>query len=1631
MRRLLLLPVILLICSTRVVTAETISLPMDGGVQVVPVVGEQEWVHFRIDVPAQIDGEDVLGWELRVTDWIGGEPQLVVRRDELPDRYGNFSGEGASLSSAGSHASFASGQQHASDEDQWTGRNPVRGTNDTEDVVLSLAMGNPLEPGSYYVGLYNRDSREECACTLRSRAIGPGMSLDVIDVTAGAEVEVSSLAPREPAYFRYVLPASVPAWRFELDLAATTPEGEGMLVLRKDFVPNSQRNDESYDAPYAVDPRAGGLTTFQTELSIEGPERATILPASGGATLPPGTYYGMLVSEGNMPAGTSGIGTGEVDFVIRNLTTPPLESLGEVPFDSPANRSATLQAGENQFFRFSVPADAASLRVRLDDIEGNPLVALRTIDDRLPRYSASDYGLSGGESGQETIYRSGTIHLVHPPAGDYALLVRSGSGSSASYSIEIETQGATPLIVDGGVPAVATIGPQQWKYYLLDLPATIGGQDLLGWELRVRDWTGGDPQLVLRRDLPPNRTGNYSGSGGFLSRPGSRSTMDSGQQHFSEDDQWTGRDASSSGASDTEDRILSLAMGNPLEPGVYYVGVFNGDSVQDCAFTFESRAIGEGMSLGVTDVALGASLAVGALGPREPAYFRYILPSAVPSWRVELGFGAATPDGEGMLVLRKDFVPNSQRDDGAVDPPYELDRSGGGVITSQTELGIEGEERVTILPGAGETMVPAGTYFAMVVSEGNSPQSSDRIGSGDVDFVVQTEAPQAVVDLGTLAGSSMLVGGGTLSRGGAALFHYEVTDSSWPLEIQLMPLDGNSSIAYLRTSDDLLPGPFLNYGVVGGATPLASLESGEVYTLANPRVGRHALTVQPRNPVDSGAEFEISVAPRLPAPLGFSSQQVGGPANSTSFDLLDGQYQFYRVDVPEEVDGRSFLGWVLKVEVSSGIVKVGAKPESYPVSLENPLESLLDGLGVLLGAGDRFIYLGNPFRVDPPPTSHPLTPGPWIVQVEASGAASGVLSSDAVFASPLNVDAALDSSGGTHEVTGQVADGERRFYQVEVPAALDGEAILGWNLELDGLSGEAEIRVSPDRLPITAGAEVRRSTDGALLLEGPQIAPGTYYVEVGGESDTEYTLRSSAVTAADLRRTWTMPARGELPTTAGLAAPFFGDSGTDAAGNPLPGDRGTGLAAGQTHFYVMAIPEGNEGLLNVRLDAMAGNPDLYIRNEGLFTGNNEDYRLTQDADVEEANWVAADGFYEKQLPPGTHYLSVVAAGGAAARYRLQLSTGNIQDLPLNGGSIANQVISADEWQYFRVEVPLDLPEAWLLGFSAPEDRKVRVYLRDSVPPGVPFGGSLVSWADDRKNQGSYGDYLIPDSLELSTPQLRPGHTYYIGVNAVADSTYSLASQASGAIRAEPVVVDFLGGSLSDTLAAGEKRHFRVPVPVGASRWKHEATHSSEIDVYLEQGSYPSETSSDDRRWVGRTNSNLNLALNATSNPWPWVDGESYYFTVINNGSMSEGFTLTMDGRTADTDDEDEDGIPDPWERDNLDTTVRNAAYDGGDNDGIALILEYFFGLDPNQPDQPEISAARDGDEFILEFWKTARTPLVDYRIARSKDLEQPAPWADALPVMEVVSDDGERQLMRARIPVLNDDDVEFFRIEVP
>ncbi len=1361
-------------CTLRIRKLVPAPLAFDGGTAVV-VNQTNFYQFFEVDVPT-----NALGWDARLVNVLAGSPKLIACRDylalNLPTSW-----------RPGNDPAWPSGGTWIADKD-WTQRSYASDGATSEDGrLLAMGMGRPLQPGTYYLGIYNASAPAPMSYTVQSRGIGNGFIIPVTDLPfAGGLVTNLSLPPREAAYYRVVMPSTAASWQVKL----TALTGEAMLVLLSNNVPS------------VLSGRFGSLGKVMQK---NGNEHYLWLPAST-LNVPPGTNYLAVVSEGVVNTNfTTRIGSGSNSYSLESRGELAIVNLGTVGSTDLTN-SAALQGGEVRAYQFTVPPGISSLEALLVNPTGMPVMVLRA-GTPLPYPGAAstqfgagsvgpdDYGNEGGYllasgSGDANTNR---ITLVNPTNGLYTLMVKArGSQSSypdASYTLIVRAVGYTALTFDNGTSAVTNQTVNTWRYFRVDVPTNA-----LGWDLRLINVTSGAPRLVVCRDLLPTSLLTTWGP------PAATTNWPSGGQWAAAGD-WTRRPYSADGLVIEDGRILAMGMGQPLVPGTYYVGVLNQDPTAAC-YTLWSQGIGDGLSLPVTEVAFsGGAASDDALLPRQAAYYKVVIASNTPSWKLRL----AANEGEAMLLVLKDHVPS-----------VDTGRAGGALDGKVMQKA--GNEHYLRLPALSQTNLAAGTYYLAVIGEGVNPASSSRIGTDSSSYGLTSFGGVSVTNLG-LVGPQDLLSADSLEGGESRFYQFTVPAGTPVLELRLENTVGNPTLVFLTNSS--LPDPG---AAVLGVNDVYGNEGG-----ASPTDGTRTLLTLPCPP--SG---------------------------------------LYTVAVKARVN-------------SSGV----APDADYTLRVRQ--SPVLD----------------------------------------------------------LNFTDEFNTNGLKTVASGLLLDNQRAYFKVVVPDSLDGAPILGWELDLSQLSGLATLRVRKDALPSDTFGYGMPFTANAAVIVPPFLTNGTWYVEVRGSGSTAFTLTSRAV--ALQRPAWAMPLPGQPTLTPGLTAPDFADTGLDTNGVPLPVDQGIDLEQGRYHFYTVLVPTNNGGLMRVQMDAISGNSDLYMRlnqaptyshNTTGGSGTIVDRSLTGSV-TEYANWVPLNGKTETSLTPGTWYLAVRAAGTANARYRLRLSTGHVQPLDFYGGSAVNQIVAGGDWRYYHVDVPTAVPSGWQVTFSQ-QSGDVVLYLRDTVPPGngVTAGpGDYKDWATDLKNGGPYTSYDLPGTYTFTVPPVRPGTVYYLGFRAKSDSIFSVSSSTSGSTNPPLPDIAFYGGSVTNTIPAYGLVAYRILTPADALRWRHTSIHASSVLVYLENGTMPTRTWSDDW-WSTGANSSQDRYLIG----YPWLPSQAFYLVATNTSSSPQSFSLTMNGSSI-TADDDGDGLPDWWEIKYFGSLTQgpNGDYDG---DGVSNLNEYLEGTNP-------------------------------------------------------------------------------------
>jgi hypothetical protein len=536
---------------------------------------------------------------------------------------------------------------------------------------------------------------------------------------------------------------------------------------------------------------------------------------------------------------------------------------------------------------------------------------------------------------------------------------------------------------------------------------------------------------------------------------------------------------------------------------------------------------------------------------------------------------------------------------------------------------------------------------------------------------------------------------------------------------------------------------------------------------------------------------------------------------------------------------------------------------------------------------------------------------------------------------------ALSLDNGT--ASGSLIDQQIQYYQVTIPATVNGYPLAGWKIATTTTTGTARLFISKNGVPNAPNQPTLAVTSPFAVLTAPYLEPGSWYIAVQGSGITDYTITSEIIAADPVknRRSWNMPAKNGSFTQTGLTAPWFGDSGIDNTGNPIlnpsTGDQGTDLGKDDWHFYRISIPDANGGILKTVLEALSGKPELYIRQgsvPSIYHANNaidpvytwySNNKLAYDRSqiltgTMYGNWVPLDRRTETQLAPGDWWLGIKAVN-SNIRYRLKLAAGNVrningpldssgyfQDLDLSSGSKSGQTLAAGDFRYYRVTIPQSsttqassTPLAWNLTMSQ-QVGDVGIIIRDTIPPGTGADGNntnlstFMDWSRDNSylNPNPYITIDNPGTTAISTPPLRPGATYYVGVYAKTDATFDLSSSIGTERLKLDGVIPFPNGTLSTTLSGGEQRLYRIDVPADGLVWHHSATHDGGIRLYLAQGTVPPKDSSAHWYTSGNTNSSFNQNLTA----YPWQPGYAYYLVAENTTAGALPFSFTLNGRNT-------------------------------------------------------------------------------------------------------------------------------------
>ncbi len=1391
--------------------------PMDGTVIDYSGLRPGEWVFYRFDVTEDIEEEDFLGWELRVLNQGQGLPGMVLRRSSLPATLHSSSsiwGRGTNWSSD-AQMSFSG---------DWTGRNnSADGSISQEISMLSFGEGQPLVPGTYYLGLQASVWGDPLDFRLETRTIGlsgSGMSHEVETLSFDGGSSSGVLDPRDVAYYRVEVPEGAPNWRVRLDVE----EGdEAQLYIRKDFVPNritTSRTNADPSRPllsrFPDNIQGSTVNGFQVGLDSSGGERFDLWPrGTSSTTLEPGTYYLMVVSEGRNPSHNNRVGADPIEYTLVSEGEITVQDLGLLE-SGEINVSGSYASGSYTYYQFEMPENHLGVELRLEDTEGNPHMRLRQDEippaaHRILSFGSNQHNAYGHYNGRISQWDdSSIITLTDPGTGIYSITIGeriTNQMEEGSFTLRVSPMEPQPADFDGFTDTVSDLGPGEWAYYEVNVPETLNGEAVLGWDVRVTEWSGGTrPYILIRPDaLPSDPNANFN-PGGMTSWSIS-STDNSVMKHI---DDWTGRNLPASGSGGAEQYNISLPMGQPLSPGTYFIGFRGLNTSQSTTFTWTSKAItesGSGASYEVADLDYEDGSATGTLDPREVTFFSVDVPEGVRSWQIALNFD--DPEDEGRLYLRKDYIPNSHATTNSATANPTFPVSGHGV---QVRLDKDGGERFVLWPNNGADFIEAGRYFLMVVSEGKSPDGG-RIGEGSISFELLSQGEVEIVDLGVLPSAGEVVQAGAYDEGMQSYYHFEVPEGLLGLELRLEDRVGDPRMN-LRAG--VWPTSVPNaYGAYSGHTS-NSTRNNELITMSSPDAGVYTMMITHAsgstfNPgVDAGSyTFRINS-------VGATDIHIDGYTDTVE-DLPASEWTYYRLELPDEINGEDLLAWELSVTEWSGdeppaiVIQKGSVPTSV-----NPSGAVgTQGGRTTMNDGDRIVisdtsplnlwtdWSRRSFSADGTqeferithsiPIGQPLVPGEYYIGFRSRVGGQAPLTftweSRAV---------TLEGSGVSHEVKELEFDGsqsgtleprEIQHYYVDLP-----EETKSWQIELDAPAGQ-EVRmhirgvhmvntlVSSNASSYPANwngsgsgneASVHMTHSGKqTFVLWPEfgddyLTPGRYYITVVGlgqmpsaedrvgTGSVNYTLSNlPEAEVTDL---------GELP----LAGQLLIEDET--------------YAAGEIHYYRFEIPEGTPAVEAIMRDR-TGTPRMALipgeYGPRLTYGSlSFPQRVHGQYSGKTSGVLRSDQFVTLTNPePGIYTLAIShgdTPGYGSGGYTLEINAVEPGTLEFGfGGNTSTGQLAVGQSDYYQIDVTSVLtfrPEP--SGDDIEEDVlgwRLRLY-DDSgeAEMRVRFGSLPEGTSNSDQSR------FVGKSALIVPPYLEEGE-WYIEVRGVTASTYTLES----------------------------------------------------------------------------------------------------------------------------------------------------------------------------------------------------------------------------------------------------------------
>ena len=1043
---------------------------------------------------------------------------------------------------------------------------------------------------------------------------------------------------------------------------------------------------------------------------------------------------------------------------------------------------------------------------------------------------------------------------------------------------EINLSPFTPAVVnaDGGREIVAEHGPKQWKFFEVDINNITG---LLGWDVFLEEAAGSDLEMVVSRNLLPD-TLRIEGWTGI---PSDNEGWPTGATWTANSD-WTGRRQDFERDSIAFQRMFS-AYGQPLEDGVYYVGVFNDSTTFTYSYTLGSEVV---LSDAVTPVNFANGVAEKINAPaRSVEFYQVTIPENTESWEMYVNNG----EGDVVTAIRKDYLPD-----------FNAETTNTVFSRGGTRVNRMGTEFFYLYPEDGEDYVEAGVYYIAVVAVGDDAPNTLSYGDADSSYELNSKGEMSVTDLGTI-GSAVSVNI-SLQEREAEAFTFVADTEMQAFELILEGVDRRKVYASIREGDKLVAFA-RNVGTEGWDGGWDEDDSGDDFILvANAGGKKYSFSIFS---INEDLNFSFRIIPRNPVALPFT----GGTHVITNQE--PSTWRFFKVNVPA-----GFLGWDIGLDdISGGEPKLVVSKETIPDEIRTTLGSpssrdnwesgrtwTSTGDWTQSGYVADFAIVEN-YRLLAA-SGQPLDPGNYIVGVfndveEDGGNTAYTLKSRSISFEAQNPDEVvtqLDFDGGSYSES-NVPHHAARHFAIDVP-----EGASSWRVRLQALEGDANMAVRQNFLAdftvtelgdadLRGGVKVESlGNDWYHLLPtgSDPLSAGRYYITVYG----------FLFTSLDPELSFTIESKGEIPIK------NMGEASTTALTEPL------NLDQGEFQYFQFTVPQGTTNL-QVYVDLELGYIPLSVANRNGYVAPATKFgRRGYDGGIGGTSGVLPGVALLYSLPePGVY--TVVTQATTPSTGELVVVASGIQTLDFNGGSSQVFSLPKNTWSYYIVDVPSSGYVGWDLELIDDSGGKGQIVVKKGSLPstsftsgweGSPSANTLwpdeATWVQssdwsDRTSDPITGS-RTGDRFVAAFDRPLVGGRYFVGVTNFSSTpaNFTLRSRGIGEVSSDALIkvrdISWDGDTASiENLGVRQAGFYRVNLPVGLPSWQARLRNGVGESMYafrkgfipdlvVRSSYYPSESQGLSASIAGDEWLNL-LPEEGTSSIAPG----DYYFAVVGEG----------------------------------------------------------------------------------------------------------------------------------------------------